>query len=546
MAVMLLSLVPPVSRDALVHHLAVPKLYLENGGFFQLPCMSYSYYPMNLDLLYMGALYLGSDILPKLIHFFFGLMTAALIYNYISKRINVTWALFGAFLFLSLPIIIKLSITVYVDLGLVFFSTASLLAIIKWIETDFKIKHLFWAGAWCGLAMGTKYNGLIIFFLLSLFAPFLYSRCRGNASPLGLKSIVPGLVFALTALVFFSPWMIRNYVWTRNPVYPLYNQHFKVHIEQPCVSNWKIANAENSNTKDFHFGNLAYRKFIYGEKWWEMLLLPVRIFFQGRDNDFQFFDGRLSALLLLLPMFSFVSCNGRDNVYLGEKKIMLSFSILFILFTLFSSVIRMRYLSPAIPFLVILSVYGLKNAMSSCCIASRWVHIRKKGSYFLIFLVSFYLLWFHGGYLVEQFKYVKPLSYICGDVSRNAYIRSFRHEYAAFEYINKHLPLNANIMFFYIGKRGYYCNRKYVPDEGENIKLLYGLLRTYHDPWKITQEFQNRGITFFLINNALFKERIGLDLNHGEQVLFFDFITHWTENIFDHNGFSLYQIKAGS
>ena len=69
-----------------MHHLAIPKLYLEHGGFFPLPCMSYSYYPMNLDLLYMGALYLGSDIVPKFIHFFFALMTAVLIFKYLKKR----------------------------------------------------------------------------------------------------------------------------------------------------------------------------------------------------------------------------------------------------------------------------------------------------------------------------------------------------------------------------------------------------------------------------------------------------------------------------
>ena len=33
--VSVLSLVPPISRDALVHHLAVPKLYLEHGGIFE-------------------------------------------------------------------------------------------------------------------------------------------------------------------------------------------------------------------------------------------------------------------------------------------------------------------------------------------------------------------------------------------------------------------------------------------------------------------------------------------------------------------------------
>jgi 4-amino-4-deoxy-L-arabinose transferase-like glycosyltransferase len=117
----LLSWVPPVSRDALTHHLAVPKLYLEHGGIFEIPAIGFSYYPMNLDLLYIIPLYFGNDILAKFIHGIFALLTAGLIFGYLAKRLGSVWGLFGALFFLSLPIIVKLSITVYVDLGLVFF-----------------------------------------------------------------------------------------------------------------------------------------------------------------------------------------------------------------------------------------------------------------------------------------------------------------------------------------------------------------------------------------------------------------------------------------
>jgi hypothetical protein len=39
-AVMLVATAPPVDRDALSHHLAVPKLYLKNCGIQEfLPCL---------------------------------------------------------------------------------------------------------------------------------------------------------------------------------------------------------------------------------------------------------------------------------------------------------------------------------------------------------------------------------------------------------------------------------------------------------------------------------------------------------------------------
>ena len=134
MLIIILASVPPVSRDALVHHLAVPKLWIAHGGIYEMPDKVFSYYPMTLDLLYLIPLYLGNDIVPKYIHFAFALATSFLIFNYLKRRLDVNYALLGALLFLSTPIVVKLSMTAYVDLGLVFFSTAALMYTLKWRE----------------------------------------------------------------------------------------------------------------------------------------------------------------------------------------------------------------------------------------------------------------------------------------------------------------------------------------------------------------------------------------------------------------------------
>ena len=124
-SIIILASVPPISRDALTHHLAVPKLWIKYGGIYEIPDLEFSYYPMNLDLLYTIPLYFGNDIIPKYIHFAFALATAWLIFNYLSVRFNRLYAFTGVLFFLTTPVILKLSITVYVDLGLIFFSTLS-------------------------------------------------------------------------------------------------------------------------------------------------------------------------------------------------------------------------------------------------------------------------------------------------------------------------------------------------------------------------------------------------------------------------------------
>ena len=245
LSIIILSSVPPVSRDALTHHLAVPKLYLNHGEIHEIPSLIFSYYPMNLDLLYIIPLYFGNDIVPKYIHFAFALLTAGLIFNYLKIRISTVYGLLGALFFLSLPVIVKLSITVYVDLGLIFFSTCSLIYLLKWLENEFKFHFLIISAIACGLALGTKYNALITLLLLALFVPYLFAKyhasltsgedhnniCETSGSKPELKYItirviVCGAVFISIALIVFSPWMIRNYLWTDNPVYPLYNGWF--------------------------------------------------------------------------------------------------------------------------------------------------------------------------------------------------------------------------------------------------------------------------------------------------------------------------------
>ena len=71
LSVFILASVPPVSRDALTHHLYIPKLYLQQGHIYEIPNIKFSYYPMNLDLLYMVPLYFKNDIASQIHSFCF-------------------------------------------------------------------------------------------------------------------------------------------------------------------------------------------------------------------------------------------------------------------------------------------------------------------------------------------------------------------------------------------------------------------------------------------------------------------------------------------
>ena len=132
----LLAFTPPVARDVLIHHLAIPKLWLVHGGFYETPWAGFSYYPMNLSLLYLVPLYFGNDIIPNFIHLGFGLGTALLLYGYLNKISGRLAGLLGALIFISMPTILRTATTAYVDVGLVFFTTLSVLTFVYWRDTE--------------------------------------------------------------------------------------------------------------------------------------------------------------------------------------------------------------------------------------------------------------------------------------------------------------------------------------------------------------------------------------------------------------------------
>jgi len=75
---------------------------------------------MNIDLLYIIPLYFNNDTIPSFIHMGFGLGTAWLIYHYLSNKLGCLAGLLGVFVFLSTPIVVRMSTVAYVDLGLFF------------------------------------------------------------------------------------------------------------------------------------------------------------------------------------------------------------------------------------------------------------------------------------------------------------------------------------------------------------------------------------------------------------------------------------------
>jgi hypothetical protein len=417
-----------------------------------------------------------------------------------------------------------------------------LLYVLKWTENRFKTGFLVVAAIFCGLALGTKYNGLLVLVLISLLIPFVYSRRSGGGVSKSVKSIGFGLVFVLVALTIFSPWMIRNYRWTRNPVYPLFRNWFKAEII--AAKSLSADEGKNSNIVALvkqnirptrRLNHLSYRKEVYHESWWEIALVPLRIFFQGKDDQPRYFDGRLNPFLFFLPLCAFLGLRGDSTVVKTEKWAWMSFIVFYLGISFFYTVMRIRYIAPIIPPLVILSVYGLKRV---CTIISEKRAGDEKYSNALLIAITISCLALNTLYLVDQFKLIKPMSFLTGELSRDQYIERYRGEYPAYRFVNRNLPMNAKIARFFLGNRIYYCDRETVTGTG----IFYRGIMRYTSPAPVSNHIKEKGITHLLIRTDLFRKWITDNLDEKKRKIVADFFRRHVDLLFDKNGYSLFRL----
>ncbi len=504
------TLLPPTARDELIMHLAIPKLYLENGGISGVPFMVFSYAPMNLELLYLVHMAFGSDTLPKVVHLFFAVLTGLIIYIYLSEKFGKRQGTTGAILYLTTPIVAQLSTTAYIDLGLAFYSTLALVALLKWRESDYRQQWLVYSALSTGLALGTKYSALVVLFVLCPSVIFLYSRGTREQT----KAVKLGVLYMFISLAVFSPWLIRNYILKGDPVFPLATRLFA------------NGHSPGSGLHITKLPPLLMRKLLYGEDLWYTLLTPLRIFWEGKDGSHQYFDGVLNPLYLIFIPLAFKRPRDKAVTY------MLLFSATYFYIAFFTVDLVIRYLLPIIPALIILMVYGFNNTMAS-----------KRFRYVAIALMAVTFI-FNGRYIATLYKRHSPLKYMTGSETKRQYLSRMLPDYAATAFANHNLPTDTKVLFLFTGDRGYYWEREYLYWDRGGTKVL-SLIKESKSAVELRDGFTAFGITHLFIKDPLFERFMKDNLNGNSIRLLNDFFRTYASRLYTANGFSIYEITNG-
>ncbi|MGH7797643.1 MAG: ArnT family glycosyltransferase [Candidatus Binatia bacterium] len=507
----MLGLLPPTSRDELTHHLAIPRLYANAGRIIEVPMAPYAYYPMLLDMLYTPWVYWGYDFVPKLIHALFAYLTGLLLYAYLGRRMNAEYGLLGFFLFISTPVIARLSHWAYIDLGITFYTTATLLALLRWREKREALGWLSLAALSLGFALATKPNGLVVALVISfLFLLVVVQPPRESPFRIGREA----LLFGVLTLLPFLPWLIKNWSQTGNPFFPLLGGFFASPNSAPAAA---VSGG---------LGIFVKRELLYGESIWQMVGLPLRMFFSGQDDNPQYFDGVLTPVLIVLLPWAF------KGKWLEDKKILAGFALVFLLYAVFLVDLRIRYILPIVPALVVLATYGAFNA-----------YLRIRRPVILFAGLIFFAAW-HGVYLWRYTYEAAPLRYLSGVESRVEYLGRNLPEYASFQYINRNTAPSAKIYLLFVGRRAYYCERDYFHDGGELPGYLLTAIRAAKGSEEIAQVLKRKQITHLVVREDLLAEFLSHNLTPDQAAVWNQFAQSGLELKFLDRGHAVYRLHG--
>ncbi len=171
---------------------------------------------------YLGMILTGDDfqggLVGQTVLATFGPMTAVAIYL-IGRRLYSTEAgVWGAIVYAASPWFYRLSSIPYVEGAMLCYLTTGLLVVS--LQGTSSLAAAWVVGVMAGGAFGCKYPALAMV-VAPLFTAMLIS-CRQ-------RIVARGSMFAIGFLSIAGIWLVRNSVWTGNPIFPLLDPLFGSH-----------------------------------------------------------------------------------------------------------------------------------------------------------------------------------------------------------------------------------------------------------------------------------------------------------------------------
>jgi hypothetical protein len=111
------------------------------------------------------------------------------------------------------------------------------------------------------------------------------------------------------------------------------------------------------------------------------------------------------------------------------------------------------------------------------------------------------------------------------------------------QYINSQLPTDAYILFLFMGKRIYYCDRNCLFDMKKNKSVLQEIVKVADSSEYILDNLKKMGITHLLMNSNIFNKWSRESFDEREKALLQGFFQKHVETAYSQSGYALFNLK---
>jgi dolichyl-phosphate-mannose-protein mannosyltransferase len=203
-----------IKMDAIAYHLLGPHVWLLDARIHPLPDECLTAFPANVEALFAALMAMGGTRAPELFAVIaFGCLLLVAFGFALRLGLGPRGAWWAIALIAAMPVVYRGSYGGFNDAILASFV---LLALRYALDAQEPAQHIL-GGIFAGLAMGTKYTGIISLLLIVVcILVFGLGRRKSNAS----RIVEQLLAVAASAGIVASPWYLRNWIVLGSPIYP--------------------------------------------------------------------------------------------------------------------------------------------------------------------------------------------------------------------------------------------------------------------------------------------------------------------------------------
>jgi len=439
------------------------------GHIAFLPHNFYSNLPQLTEMLYLLATTATSEIAAKMLHWLFGILGAMAAFGVARRFWSQSVSLTAAALFYCTPFVQDLGQTARIDLATTFFSTLAFGAMIIGVE---EVEgQLIWLSAMCaGAAVATKWTAIPVVVL-----PLVVMLCfQKDFRRLPAYCGIIGLLVV--------PWLLKNWILSGNPVYPLFYQWFP-------NPNWTAPQA--AVFSDFHgpkFGSGAFGQFF--SLIWNYSFLEV---------------GAVPLLLMTAPLILLV----RSSEPTAKR---LAWLVAAAYVSWFCFTFRpWRFLFPTFGIAAVVGAFAMEKLAGQ-----KVVRMALRGSIGLVLFTALATLAMNDLVDTENPEHVPPqmdfVQYALGQFTRDEFVaRLGKGVLEPVVWMNQNLSHDARVIF--VGEaRLYYTKQPALWSTAFDRHPLTAMSRQANTPEELQAALRAKGITHVYVN---FAELGRLQRNYG-------------------------------